>query len=90
MGQLGIYVIWLSSIAYLQKQLRIFYIFYATFLAVITYVFLLNEAIEYAYMFILIACLSEYQTSGFFFVREANLIALLTLVARIHFVKFFR
>ena len=30
---------------YLQKQLRIFYILYATFLAVITYVFLLNEAI---------------------------------------------
>ena len=44
-GQLGIYATWLSSIAYLQKQLRIFYIFYATFLAVITYVFLLNEAI---------------------------------------------
>ena len=42
LGQLGIYATWLSSIAYLQKQLHIFY---ATFLAVITYVFLLNEAI---------------------------------------------
>ena len=48
LGQLGIYATWLSSIAYLQKQLRFFFVFflkYATFLAVITYVFLLNEAI---------------------------------------------
>ena len=45
LGQLGIYATWLSSIAYLQKQLRIFIYFYATFLAVITNVFLLNEAI---------------------------------------------
>ena len=45
-GQLGIYATWLSSIAHLQKQLRIFlYFVYATFLAVITYVFVLNEAI---------------------------------------------
>ena len=37
LGQLGIYTTWLSSIAYLQKQLRIFiYIFYATFFSVIT------------------------------------------------------
>ena len=27
-GQLGIYATWLSSIAYLQKQLRIFYILF--------------------------------------------------------------
>ena len=45
LGQLGIYAAWLFSIAYLQKQLHIFIYFYATFLAVITYVFLLNEAI---------------------------------------------
>ena len=46
LGQLGIYATCLSSIAYLQKQLRIFFKKkYATFLAVITYVFLLNEAI---------------------------------------------
>ena len=47
LGQLGIYVTWLSSIAYLQKQLRILKKKkkYTTFLAVITYVFLLNEAI---------------------------------------------
>ena len=44
LGQLGIYATCLSSIAYLQKQLRIF-LKYAMFLAVITYVFLLNEAI---------------------------------------------
>ena len=44
LGQLGINATWLSSIAYLQKQLRIFIYFYATFLAVITHV-LLNEAI---------------------------------------------
>ena len=32
LGQLGIYATWLSSIAYLQKQLRIFiYFFFATF-----------------------------------------------------------
>ena len=28
LGQLGIYATWLSSIEYLQKQLRIFYIFF--------------------------------------------------------------
>ena len=31
LGQLGIYATWLSSIVYLQKQLRIFIFFYATF-----------------------------------------------------------
>ena len=31
LGQLGIYATWLSSIAYLQKQLRIFTFFYALF-----------------------------------------------------------
>ena len=31
LGQLGIYATWLSSIGYLQKQLRIFIFFYATF-----------------------------------------------------------
>ena len=45
LGQLGIYATWLSSIAYLQKQLRIFLFFSATFFSVITYVFLLNKAI---------------------------------------------
>ena len=31
LGQLGIYITWLSLIAYLQKQLRIFIFFYASF-----------------------------------------------------------
>ena len=31
LGQLGIYTTWLSSFAFLQKQLRIFIFFYATF-----------------------------------------------------------
>ena len=37
LGQLGIYATWLSSIAYLQKQLRIFiYFFMSRFFSVIT------------------------------------------------------
>ena len=36
LGQLGIYATWLSSISYLQKQLRIFIFFYAAFFSVIT------------------------------------------------------
>ena len=31
LGQFGIYANWFSSIAYLQKQLRIFIFFYLTF-----------------------------------------------------------
>ena len=37
LGKLGIYATWLSSIAYLQKQLRTFVFFYATFISVITH-----------------------------------------------------
>ena len=69
-----------------------FYIFYATFSAVITFVFLLliDEAIADVpkYLLSLPAFLSIKLAD--FIVRGANLIALLTLVARIHFVKFFR
>ena len=36
LGQLGIYATWLSSIAYLQKQLRIFIFFMPFFFSVIT------------------------------------------------------
>ena len=43
LGQFGIYATWLSSIAYLQKQLRI--LFYTFIFSVITHVYLLNEAI---------------------------------------------
>ena len=37
LGQLGIYATWLSSIAYLQKQLRIFIFFTPHFFSVITH-----------------------------------------------------
>ena len=67
LGQLGIYATWLSSFAYLQKQLRIFYIFYATFLAVITYVFLLNEAIANVHTYLL-------SSSAFLSIKLAGLI----------------
>ena len=36
LGQLGIYATWLSSMAYLQKQLRIFILFTPRFFSVIT------------------------------------------------------
>ena len=39
LGQLGTYAIWLSSIAYLQKQLHIFIFFYATFFFFCDYTF---------------------------------------------------
>ena len=40
LGQLDIYATWLSSIVYLQKQLRIFIFFYATLFSVITRFFI--------------------------------------------------
>ena len=39
LGQLGFYATWLSLIAYLQKQLRIFIFFYATFFFFCDYMF---------------------------------------------------
>ena len=61
LDQLGIYATWLSSIGYLQKQLRIFYFFYATFFSVITHLFILNETIGNvpAYLLTPIVCLSR-------------------------------
>ena len=64
LGQLGIYATWLSSIAYLQKQLRIFIYFlrhvfgsdYTRFLIELSHR-------ECAYILTLIVCLSEYQTT---------------------------
>ena len=55
LGQLGTYATWLSSIAYLQKQLRIFIFFTPRF-----YLSLLHEAIGnvLAYLFTPIVCLS--------------------------------
>ena len=83
---LGIYATCLSSIAHLQKQLCFLYIFYATFLAEITYVFLLNEAIAnvLTYLLSLSAFLSiklaDFYCTNLliFIVPEENLIALLT------------
>ena len=64
LGQLGIYATWLSSIAYLQKQLRIFIFFYATFFSVIL-PFLIAKAIGnvLAYLFTHIVCLSKVSNS---------------------------
>ena len=45
LGQLGIYATWLSSIAYLQKQLRIFFIFLRHIFGSDYIRFLLKEAI---------------------------------------------
>ena len=87
LGQLGIYATWLSSIAYLQKQLHIFNIFTPRFFSVISR-FLLHEALRtclHIYSLQSSAFL-KYQTSDFI-VPEANLIPLLTF-ERVQFVKF--
>ena len=60
------------------------------FLAVITYVFLLNEAIADVPTYLLSWSAFLSIKLADFILREANLIALLTLVAHIHFAKFFR
>ena len=46
LGQLGIYATWLTSIAYLQKQLRIFHIFFTPRFFLWLHFFLLHEAIR--------------------------------------------
>ena len=60
LGKLGIYATWLSSIAYLQKQLRIL-IFLRHIFFLWLHIFLLHEAIGYvlAYFFTPIVCLSK-------------------------------
>ena len=60
---------------------------HATFLALITYLFLLNEAIVNVPTYFSSSAFLSIKLEGFI-VPEANLIALLTLVARIHFAKF--
>ena len=90
LGQLGIYATWLSSIAYLQKLLRIFYIFTPRFwqwLHTFSYWTKPSRICLHIYSHRL-AFLSIKLAD--FIVHEANLIALLTLAARIHFAKFFR
>ena len=62
LGQLGIYATWLSSIAYLQKQLHIFIFFTPHFFSVITRFLTFScEAIGnvLAYLFTPIVCLSK-------------------------------
>ena len=67
LGQLGIYATWLSSIAYLQKQLCIFFYFLRHIFGSDYIRFLIEWShCKCAYIFTLIACLSEYQTSGFY------------------------
>ena len=61
---------------------------HATFLAVITYLFLLNEAIANVPTYLLSSSAFLSIKLEDFIVPEANLVALLTLVARIHFAKF--
>ena len=66
LGQLGIYSTWLSSIAYLQKQLHIFIYFLRHVFGSDYTSFLIEWSHrECAYILTLIVCLSEYQTSGF-------------------------
>ena len=60
---------------------------HATFLALITYLFLLNEAIANVPTYFSSSAFLSIKLEDFI-VPEANLIALLTLVARIHFAKF--
>ena len=81
------FIFWL-----LAKTIAYFYIFYAKFLAVITYFFLLliDEAISDVPTYLLSSSAFLSIKIADFIVRGANLIALLTLVALIHFAKFFR
>ena len=66
LGQLGNYATWLFSIAYLQKQLRIFIYFLRHVFGSDYTRFLIEWSHrECAYILTLIVCLSEYQTSGF-------------------------
>ena len=90
LGQLGIYATWFSSIAYLQKQLHIFFIFLRHVFGSDYLRFLLNEAIANVPTYLLSSSAFLSINLSDFIVCEANHIALLTLVARIHFAKFFR
>ena len=86
LGQLGIYATWLSSIAYLQKQLRIliFFLRHVFFFCDYTFSYCMHEAIGnmLTYLFTPIVCkLAD------FIVPEANLNPLLTF-ERVYFAKF--
>ena len=89
-GQLGIYTAWLSSIAYLQKQLRIFIFFTPHFFSVIY-----NTCFLIAWSHRECACIFIHSHRlpflsiklADFMVPEANFIPLLTF-ERVHFAKF--
>ena len=68
LGQLGIYATWLSSIAYLQKQLRIFIFFYATFFFCdYTFSYCLKSSGMCLHIYSLpSSAFLKYQTSGFY------------------------
>ena len=88
LGQLGIYANWLSSIAFLQKQLCIFIFFKPHFFFCdyrFSYCMKPSGMCLHIYSLPSSAFL-KYQTSGFY-LPEANLIPLLTF-ERVHFAKF--
>ena len=89
LGQLGIYATWLSSIAYLQKQLLIFIFFYATFFFCdYTFSYCMKPSGMCLHIYSLpSSAFLKYQTRGFF-VPEANLIPLSTF-ERVYFAKFY-
>ena len=93
LGQLDIYTTWLFSTEYLQNQLHIFFLPHVFLWLQIkpALFFLLNVAIgnspAYIYSLTLFAFL-EHQTSGFYHTSEANLVPLLTIIARIHIASF--
>ena len=68
LGQLGIYATWLSSIAYLQKQLNIFIFFYATFfICDYTFSYCMKSSGMCLHIYSLpSSAFQKYQTRGFY------------------------
>ena len=68
LGQLGIYATWLSSIAYLQKQLRIFIFFMSRFFFCdYTFSYYMNPSRMCLHIYSLpSSAFLKYQTSGFY------------------------
>ena len=88
LGQLGTYATWLFSIAYLQKQLCIFILFYATFFSSVITDYTFSYCMKPSGMCLHIYSLPssvflKYQTSG---VHCTFLIPLLTF-ERVHIAK---
>ena len=68
LGQLGTFTTWLSSIAYLQKQLRIFIFFYATFFFCdYTFSYCMKPSGMCLHIYSLLSsAFLQYQTRGFY------------------------